>query len=132
MAIEIKHLRKDYADVSPLKDVNAVIRPGEIISVIGPSGTGKSTLLRCLNRLETPTSGTILVDGTDITAKNCSLPILRRKIGMVFQSFNLFDHKTVLENVAMGIHDLLKKDWKTARAEAIPSSDRRAGKKDFG
>ncbi len=119
MAIEIKHLRKDYTGVSPLKDVNAVIYPGEIISVIGPSGTGKSTLLRCLNRLETPTSGSILVDGTDITSKKCSLPKLRRKIGMVFQSFNLFEHKTVLENVSMGIHDLLKEDWNTARAEAM-------------
>ena len=119
MAIEIKHLRKDYTDASPLKDVNAIIHPGEIISIIGPSGTGKSTLLRCLNRLETPTSGMILVDGTDITSKNCNLPQLRRKIGMVFQSFNLFQHKTVLENVSMGIHDLLKKDWNTARAEAI-------------
>ena len=119
MAIEIKHLRKDYADVSPLKDVNAVIHKGEIISVIGPSGTGKSTLLRCINRLETPTSGSIIVDGTDVASKDCSLPKLRRKIGMVFQSFNLFEHKTVLENVAMGIHDLQKKDWNTARAEAI-------------
>ena len=119
MAIEIKHLRKDYADVSPLKDVNAVIHPGEIISVIGPSGTGKSTLLRCMNRLETPTSGSILVDGTDITSKNCSLPKLRRKIGMVFQNFNLFEHKTVIENVSMGIHDLLKKDRDTARSEAM-------------
>ncbi len=117
--IEIKHLRKDFGNVSPLKDVNAVIRDGEIISVIGPSGTGKSTLLRCINRLETPTSGSILVDGTDITAKDCNLPKLRRKIGMVFQSFNLFEHRTVLENVSMGIHDLLKKDWNTARAEAM-------------
>lgn len=119
MAIEIKHLRKDYANVSPLKDVNAVIDKGEIISIIGPSGTGKSTLLRCINRLETPTSGSIIVDGTDIVSKNCSLPKLRRKIGMVFQSFNLFEHKTVLENVAMGIHDLQKKDWNTAKEEAI-------------
>ena len=119
MTIEIKHLRKDFGDLSPLKDVNAVIRPGEIISVIGPSGTGKSTLLRCINRLETPTSGSILADGTDITSKNCDLTKLRRKIGMVFQNFNLFEHKTVLENVSMGIHDLLKQDRNTARAEAI-------------
>lgn len=118
MTIEIKHLRKDFGDISPLKDVNAVIHPGEIISVIGPSGTGKSTLLRCINRLETPTSGSILVDGDDITSKSCNLPKLRRKIGMVFQSFNLFEHKTVLENVSMGIHDLLKQDWDTSRAEA--------------
>lgn len=77
--------------------------------IIGPSGTGKSTLLRCINRLEPPTSGSILVDGEDITLKSCDLPKLRQKMGMVFQNFNLFSHKTVLENVSMPVHDLLKK-----------------------
>ena len=119
MAIELIHLRKEYAGVTPLKDVNAVIQKGEIISIIGPSGTGKSTLLRCINRLETPTSGSILVDGEDITLKSCDLPKLRQKMGMVFQNFNLFSHKTVLENVSMPVHDLLKKDWNTAREEAM-------------
>ncbi|MBQ7535411.1 MAG: amino acid ABC transporter ATP-binding protein [Stomatobaculum sp.] len=119
MAIELIHLRKEYPGVAPLKDVNAVIQKGEIISIIGPSGTGKSTLLRCINRLETPTSGSILVDGTDITQKSCNLPKLRQKMGMVFQNFNLFSHKTVLENVSMPVHDLLKKDWDTAREEAM-------------
>ena len=87
--------------------------------IIGPSGAGKSTLLRCINRLEPPTSGSILVDGEDITLKSCDLPKLRQKMGMVFQNFNLFSHKTVLENVSMPVHDLLKKNWNTAREEAM-------------
>ncbi len=97
--ISIQHLRKEYENATPLKDVNATIQKGEVISVIGPSGTGKSTLLRCLNRFETPTSGTILVDGQDISAKDCKLYELRQKMGMVFQSFNLYNHMNVVENI---------------------------------
>ena len=118
MAIVIQHLRKEYANLTPLKCVNAVIEKGEIVCVIGPSGTGKSTLLRCLNRLETPSGGRILVDGEDITDRRCNLPRLRRKMGMVFQSFNLFPHKTVLENVCMAAVDVLKKSRGEAEAEA--------------
>ena len=118
MAIEIQHLSKAYPNVTPLKDVNAVIEKGEIVSIIGPSGTGKSTLLRCLNRLETPTGGRILVDGEDITDRRCNLPRLRRRMGMVFQSFNLFPHKTVLENVSMAAIDVLKRSRSEAEAEA--------------
>jgi len=97
--IELRHLRKEYEDVTPLVDVNAVINEGDIISVIGPSGTGKSTLLRCINMLEEPTSGQIIVDGEDITSKNCKLNEVRKKMGMVFQSFNLFGHLTIIENI---------------------------------
>lgn len=79
--ISIQHLRKEYADAVPLKDVNATIQKGEVISIIGPSGTGKSTFLRCLNRLETPTSGTIMVDGMDVSARDCPLHLVRRKMG---------------------------------------------------
>ncbi len=106
--ISIQHLRKEFSDATPLKDVNATIQKGEVISIIGPSGTGKSTFLRCLNRLETPTSGTILVDGVDISAKNCPLHLIRRKMGMVFQSFNLYPHMSVIENIMYAPMKVLK------------------------
>ena len=91
--ISIRHLKKVYPNVSPLVDVNAEIHRGEVISIIGPSGTGKSTLLRCINRLENSTSGEILIDGKSLTAPGANVPMLRRKMGMVFQSFNLL-HRT--------------------------------------
>ncbi len=97
--LKIEHLRKEYPDVTPLKDVNAVINEGDVISVIGPSGTGKSTLLRCLNQLERPTSGTVVFNGEEITAPGCDVSALRRRMGMVFQSFNLFNNKNVIENI---------------------------------
>ena len=106
--ISIQHLRKEFPDVVPLKDVNATIEKGEVISIIGPSGTGKSTFLRCLNRLEQPTSGTILVDGVDITAKDCPLHLIRRKMGMVFQNFNLYPHMNVVENIMYAPMKVLK------------------------
>ncbi len=106
--ISIQHLRKEYADAVPLKDVNATIQKGEVISIIGPSGTGKSTFLRCLNRLETPTSGTIMVDGMDVSAKDCPLHLVRRKMGMVFQSFNLYPHMNVIENIMYAPMKVLK------------------------
>ena len=117
--IEVKHLRKEYDNVTPLRDVNATIEKGEVISIIGPSGTGKSTFLRCLNRLETPTSGTILVDGTDICAPDVDLPALRRKMGMVFQSFNLFGHMLVAENIMHGPVKLLGKSRQEAYDQAL-------------
>lgn len=105
--ISIRHLRKEYPNVVPLEDVSAEIKRGEVISVIGPSGTGKSTLLRCINLLETPTSGEIMVDGVCITDKKCKVNLVRRKMGMVFQSFYLFAHKKIIENIMMGQTDLL-------------------------
>ena len=97
--IELRHLTKEFDDCCPLKDINVTINNGDVIAVIGPSGTGKSTLLRCINMLEEPTSGQIIVDGEDITAKGCDLNAVRKKMGMVFQSFNLFLHQTVIENI---------------------------------
>ncbi len=97
--IQIEHLSKTYPNATPLKDINASIHKGDVISIIGPSGSGKSTLLRCLNRLEQASAGRILVDGKDINAKDCSLPLLRQKMGMVFQDFNLFSHMNVIENL---------------------------------
>ncbi len=112
--ISIRLLRKEYEEATPLLDVNAEIEKGEVISVIGPSGTGKSTLLRCINALESPTSGQILIDGEDITDKNCKKHLLRRKMGMVFQSFNLFAHLNVIENVMKAPVDLLGKSRQEA------------------
>ncbi|MCR4656917.1 MAG: amino acid ABC transporter ATP-binding protein [Lachnospiraceae bacterium] len=112
--IELKHLEKKYENVTPLKDVNTVINNGDVISVIGPSGTGKSTLLRCINMLERPTGGQILLDGTDITAQGYDLSQARRRMGMVFQSFNLFGHLTVIENLMLAPMDILKKSKREA------------------
>ena len=117
--IQIEHLRKEYPDAIPLKDVNTEINQGEVISIIGSSGTGKSTLLRCMNRLETPTSGSIIINGNDICSANADLCELRRNMGMVFQSFNLFPHKMVAENIMMPQIDLLGISAKEAFDEAM-------------
>ena len=99
--IAISHLKKSYPNVTPLGDVSAEIFKGDVITVIGPSGTGKSTLLRCINRLEKPTSGEIKIFGEDTSDKKVNLNMLRQRMGMVFQSFNLFGHLTVIENVIL-------------------------------
>ena len=112
--IELRHLVKKYERTTPLNDVNAVINDGDVISVIGPSGTGKSTLIRCINMLERPTSGQILLDGVDITAPKYDLTQARRRMGMVFQSFNLFGHLTVIENLMLAQTDILKKSKREA------------------
>lgn len=97
--IELQHLQKKYPNSIPLKDVNVTINKGDVIAIIGASGCGKSTLLRCINMLDPPTSGKIIVSGEDITAKGYDLNRLRMKVGMIFQSFNLFSHQSVVENV---------------------------------
>ena len=112
--IRIEHLRKEYTNAVPLKDVNAEIRDGDVISVIGPSGTGNSTLLRCINQLEKPTSGKVFLDGEEITDPKCNLEKVRQRMGMVFQSFNLFGHLTVIENVMLGQVELLKRSRQEA------------------
>lgn len=121
--ITVKHLSKVYInDGKPftvLRDVNCEIKKGEVISIIGPSGTGKSTFLRCLNRLETPTSGEILVNGVDILDKNTDIAEVRRKMGMVFQNFNLFNHLTILENVTVGPVKLLGMSREDAEKQAM-------------
>lgn len=108
--IEIKHLKKEFENITPLKDVSCTINDGEIISIIGPSGTGKSTFLRCINRLEEPTSGSIMLDGIDICDKKTDLTMVRKKMGMVFKSFNLFNNMSILENIVFGPVSLLHKD----------------------
>lgn len=106
--IRIEHLRKEYPTAVPLRDVNVEIHKGDVISVIGPSGTGKSTLIRCINLLDNPTSGKIFVDGEEITAKGTDRARIRRKMGMVFQHFNLFPHMTVIENIMAAPMDILR------------------------
>lgn len=117
--IKVEHLSKKYGEFAVLNDINAEIEKGEVISIIGPSGTGKSTFLRCLNLLETPTSGKIFIDNIEILDKNADVPKLRQKMGMVFQSFNLFSHLTVLENLTIGQVKLLGKDKDKAGQKAI-------------
>ena len=112
--ITVRHLEKKFGDTVVLRDVNAEISQGEIISIIGPSGTGKSTFLRCLNHLEKPTGGQILVDGVDLSSSSADIYRLRQKMGMVFQSFNLFSHLMVIENIMLGPATLLKKSRQDA------------------
>lgn len=118
--LKVKNLTKDFGGgVVPLRSVSFTAEKGDVISIIGPSGTGKSTLLRCINRLETPTSGDIYVDGVNVCLRDADLPALRRKAGMVFQSFNLFGHKNILQNIMMPQMDLLGKSAGDAREEAM-------------
>lgn len=122
--ISIRHLSKTFNNpdgsvITVLKDVNCDIDKGEVISIIGPSGTGKSTLLRAINMLEPPTSGEIWVDGENIMEKGYPLDKMRRKMGMVFQSFNLFDHMTVLENITYAPTRLLGLSAEAAKEEGM-------------
>ena len=117
--LRISHLKKSYGSLDVLRDITTDVRRGEVISIIGPSGTGKSTFLRCLNLLEQPTGGSIVVDGEDILAKGYPVNRLRQKMGMVFQSFNLFEHKTVLENVIFAPCQLLHQPEEDAREEGL-------------
>lgn len=117
--VKLVHLRKSYGSLEVLRDITVDIHRGEVISIIGPSGTGKSTLLRCLNLLEQPTGGSIVVDGEDILAKGYPVNRLRQKMGMVFQSFNLFEHKTVLENVIFAPCQLRRMPEEEARREGL-------------
>lgn len=122
--ITVSHLSKifhnpDGSNVQVLKDVNCEISPGEVISIIGPSGTGKSTLLRALNLLDPPTGGSILFNGENILENNYPVHKMRQKMGMVFQNFNLFDHMTVLENVIFAPCKIHKENMEKAREEGL-------------
>ena len=122
--ISVSHLRKSFDGVAVLREVNAEIEKGEIISIIGPSGTGKSTFLRCLNRLEMPDGGSILVDGVEVTAPSAKLAVVRRKMGMVFQNFNLFGNLNVLGNVTVAQCDILGLTKGAATRKALELLDR--------
>jgi len=108
-AIEIRDLHKYFGDLEVLKGIDFEVAEGEVVCVIGPSGSGKSTLLRCVNRLEEPTSGTIIIEGNDITDPDADVDRLRTKIGMVFQQFNLFPHLNVLRNLTIAQTKVLKR-----------------------
>ena len=120
--ISVQHLVKEYdhGAVHALNDCDLDIRRGEVVAIIGPSGSGKSTLLRSLNLLEQPTSGAIFFDGADLAGKSVNIDLHRQKMGMVFQHFNLFPHKTVLQNITMAPVTLKKKT--PAEAKAVRSS----------
>ena len=100
--IKIKNLKKKYGELEVLKGISTEIKEGEVISIIGPSGSGKSTFLRCINRLEEPTSGEIKINNKNILERKADINKIREEVGMVFQHFNLYPHKTVLENITLG------------------------------
>ena len=116
---EIKHLSKTFGTNAVLKDIDFRVDTGDVTCIIGASGSGKSTLLRCINLLETPTSGEILYHGNGITGKNFNQSAYRAKVGMVFQSFNLFSNMTVLENCMVGVVKVLKKSKEEAKELAM-------------
>ena len=117
--LEIRHLGKSFGTHEVLRDIDFTVKKGDVISIIGASGSGKSTLLRCVNLLETPSSGQILYHGTDVAGRGVNAPEYRSHVGMVFQSFNLFNNMTVLENCMVGQIKVLKKDKETARKRAM-------------
>ena len=117
--IEVVNLEKSFGENKVLKGITETIATGEVVSVIGPSGSGKSTFLRCLNLLEMPTGGKIVVDDEEITAKNTDINKMREKIGMVFQRFNLFPHKTVLENITLAPVHVKKIPLEDAKKRAM-------------
>ena len=122
--IRIKGLFKDFGDLRVLRGIDQHIQKGEKVVVIGPSGSGKSTFLRCINLLEKPTGGEIVFDGQVITDKRCNLYQVRRKMGMVFQQFNLFPHKTVLQNITLSPVHLKRMTKERARKRAMELLDR--------
>ena len=134
--VHVQNLKKNFGKLEVLKDLSIDIMEGEVVVLIGPSGSGKSTFLRCLNKLETVTSGTVLVDGQDVTDKHTDINKVRENIGMVFQHFNLFNNKNVLENITLAPvelklmtkdeakkkgMELLKRVGLDSKADAYPS-----------
>ena len=117
--ITVNHLYKSFGDHEVLADINEHIAPGEKVVIIGPSGSGKSTFLRCLNLLEQPTSGQIIFDGVDITAKGAKINEIRQHMGMVFQHFNLFPHLTIMQNLTIAPTELKLMNKEQANEEAL-------------
>lgn len=118
MSIEAKNIYKTFDNMHVLKGINLKVNDGEVVVLVGASGSGKSTFLRCLNLLATPTSGSVLIDGVDINDPSVDLNQIRRKVGMVFQSFNLFENMTVIENIKLAPKKLLHTSDAAAEKEA--------------
>ncbi len=118
MSIEAKNIYKTFDNMHVLKGINLKVNDGEVVVLVGASGSGKSTFLRCLNLLAAPTSGSVLIDGVDITDPSVDLNQIRRKVGMVFQSFNLFENMTVIENIKLAPKKLLHTSDAAAEKEA--------------
>ena len=117
--LEIRHLGKSFGTHEVLRDIDFTVKKGDVISIIGASGSGKSTLLRCVNLLETPSSGQILYHGTDVAGRGVNAPEYRSHVGMVFQSFNLFNNMSVLKNCMVGQMKVLKRSKEEARQQAL-------------
>ena len=117
--IELRHVDKHYGPLHVLRDISLRVHQGEVVVIVGPSGSGKSTLCRTINRLETIDSGEILIDGVSLPEEGKKLAAVRSQVGMVFQSFNLFAHMSILDNMTLAPVDVLKRDKKEARAEAM-------------
>lgn len=117
--LEIRHLGKSFGTHEVLRDIDFTVKRGDVISIIGASGSGKSTLLRCVNLLETPSSGQILYHGTDVAGRGVNAPEYRSHVGMVFQSFNLFNNMSVLKNCMVGQMKVLKRSKEEARQQAL-------------
>ncbi|QVK19589.1 amino acid ABC transporter ATP-binding protein [Mycoplasmatota bacterium] len=128
--IEIKNLKKSFGKKEILKGINLDIYKGQVVCIIGPSGSGKSTLLRCINLLEEPDNGNIIFEGSDLTSLNIDLNKIRTKIGMVFQNFNLFNNKNVLDNCTIGQVEVLKRNKNEAEQIALQLL-KKVGMKDF-
>lgn len=122
--IELVHLQKQFGENTVLRDINLSVSEGEVLSIIGASGSGKSTMLRCINLLETPTSGQVLYHGRDITSHDMNLSQYRAKVGMVFQSFNLFNNMTALNNCITGQMTVLKRSREEAEVTAMKYLER--------
>jgi glutamate transport system ATP-binding protein len=122
--VVVDHVNKHYGELHVLKDITTTIPRGEVVVVIGPSGSGKSTLCRAINRLETIDSGSITIDGKPLPAEGSELAKLRADVGMVFQSFNLFSHKTILQNVTLGQTNVRKRSKADADKRAMEILDR--------
>lgn len=121
--INVKQLSKSFGDNEVLKSIDLTVKEGEVVVIIGPSGSGKSTILRCLNLLEEPTSGEIFFEGQNITAPDSNIDQIRQKMGMVFQSFNLFPHMNVLENLTITPVKIKKEDPEKAKEQALALLD---------
>ncbi len=119
MILQVNHLSKSFGSHEVLRDIDFTVKKGDVTSIIGASGSGKSTLLRCINLLEIPTSGEILYHGKNVVAKGVNAPAYRSHVGMVFQSFNLFNNMTVLENCIVGQVKVLKRNREEARMHAM-------------